>query len=290
MADCVYCGKPAGIFRWEHKECATQRKLEIAERASADALVADVVNQVRSELGPLLHSEVPLQDLVSNVDAVVRERGLKDDRRKEVLVAACSAMIDGALEDDLLSEEEELRILGFMAACGVNREDLPDQSVWSMLVKMAVLRDVMSGINPSRLSVDGAPSVNFQKGESLIWAFPGADYLEDRSRVQYQGGSQGISLRIMKGVYYRVGAFKGERTVSTERKFVDSGWVFITDRNLYFAGDNKSLRVPYAKIVSFQPFSDGIGFIRDAATAKPQIFRTGDGWFAYNLVTNLASR
>jgi len=45
---------------------------------------------------------------------------------------------------------------------------------------------------------------------------------------------------------------------------------------------------PYAKIVSFEPFSDGLGLVRDAAIAKPQIFVTGDGWFTYNLVTNLS--
>ena len=28
--------------------------------------------------------------------------------------------------------------------------------------------------------------------------------------------------------------------------------------------------------------------MRDAQTAKPQTFRAGAGWFAYNLVTNLA--
>ena len=28
--------------------------------------------------------------------------------------------------------------------------------------------------------------------------------------------------------------------------------------------------------------------MRDAQTAKPQTFQTGDDWFAYNLVTNLA--
>ena len=27
---------------------------------------------------------------------------------------------------------------------------------------------------------------------------------------------------------------------------------------------------------------------RDAQTAKPQAFRTGDGWFAYNLAVNLS--
>ena len=40
--------------------------------------------------------------------------------------------------------------------------------------------------------------------------------------------------------------------------------------------------------VSVNPCADGIGVMRDAQTAKPQTFRTGDGWFIYNLVTNLA--
>jgi hypothetical protein len=45
--------------------------------------------------------------------------------------------------------------------------------------------------------------------------------------------------------------------------------------------------VPYRKIVSVEPFKDGIGIQRDAMTAKPQIFVLDDGWFAYNLVSNL---
>jgi hypothetical protein len=36
-------------------------------------------------------------------------------------------------------------------------------------------------------------------------------------------------------------------------------------------------------------YSDGIGIQRDAASAKPEVFKTGDGWFAYNLITNLAA-
>ena len=42
------------------------------------------------------------------------------------------------------------------------------------------------------------------------------------------------------------------------------------------------------RIVSFDPHDDGFGIMRDAQTAKPQIFRTGDGWFAYNLAINLS--
>ena len=44
----------------------------------------------------------------------------------------------------------------------------------------------------------------------------------------------------------------------------------------------------YDKIVDFEPYSDGFGIMRDAQAAKPQDFKTGDGWFASNLTTNLA--
>jgi hypothetical protein len=76
--------------------------------------------------------------------------------------------------------------------------------------------------------------------------------------------------------------------LSTERTHIDTGVVVVTNKSIYFAGPKKSVRLPYEKIVSFQRFSNGLGATRDAATAKPQIFVTGDGWFTYNLVTNLA--
>jgi hypothetical protein len=123
--------------------------------------------------------------------------------------------------------------------------------------------------------------INLQKDEEVVWVFPSCEYL-DKTRRQYVGGSQGVSIRIMKGLYYRVGAFAGQPVDRTERVPVDTGILVLTNKRIYFAG------VPYAKIVSFQPFTDGIGIIRDALNAKPQIFVTGDGWFTYNLVTNLA--
>ena len=69
---------------------------------------------------------------------------------------------------------------------------------------------------------------------------------------------------------------------------VDNGMVAVTDKHIYFAGSKKSFRIKYEKIVSFTPYSDGIGIQRDAQTAKPQIFVTGEGWFTNNLIQNLA--
>ena len=68
----------------------------------------------------------------------------------------------------------------------------------------------------------------------------------------------------------------------------DTGLLGFTTKHLYFSGPKKKFRVRYDRIVDFEPFSDGFGLMRDAQTAKMQSFRTGDGWFAYNLGVNLA--
>ena len=57
---------------------------------------------------------------------------------------------------------------------------------------------------------------------------------------------------------------------------------------LYFSGPKKKFRVRCDKIADFEPYDDGFGIMEDTQTAKPQVFRTGNGWFAYNLATNLA--
>lgn len=53
----------------------------------------------------------------------------------------------------------------------------------------------------------------------------------------------------------------------------------MTNKNLYFSGGGKSLRIPHLKIVTIEPYYDGVGVQRDAQTARPQFFITGNGWF-----------
>ena len=151
------------------------------------------------------------------------------------------------------------------------------------------MRDVLNGEFPQRkVNVTGPLAPNLQKGEQIIWAFTGSKYLEDKTRREFVGGSQGVSIRVMKGVYYRFGSFKGHTVEQTKLVHIDTGCVALSNKHIYFTGPQKSIRIPYTKIVTFQPFTDGIGVILDNATAKRLIFVTGDGWFTYNLVTNLS--
>ena len=106
------------------------------------------------------------------------------------------------------------------------------------------------------------------------------DYLETVVRRERRGTSHGVSIRVARGLYYSPGQFRS-RPIEWE----ETG---LTTKHLYFSGPKKKFRVRYDKILASGPYQDGFGIMRDAQTAKPQSFVTGDGWFAYNLAVNLA--
>ena len=151
-----------------------------------------------------------------------------------------------------------------------------------------MIRDITQGIVPQRQRVSGHVSFNLMKSETLVWVIQSVDYLETVVRRERRGASHGVSIRVARGLYYRTSAFRSRPIEWEETVHADTGLLGLTTKHIYFAGSRKRFRVRYDKIVAFEPFSVGFGIMRDAQTAKPQTFRTGDGWFAYNLASNLA--
>lgn len=281
MGNCIYCGKPAGLLRSKHSECVVKEKARLAVvKSFKDKLQESIVAAVLqpSEAGRI-------KELI---DEAALSGKLTHDEMREAIIAGWCKSVEKCLEDGIIDEDEEQKLMAVKNGFKFTEEDLDKTGAHTRLVKAAVIREVLSGILPERFNLAEPLPINLQKGEKVVWAFGGCEYWEDKTKRSFQGRSNGVSFKVMKGVYYRVGAFKGSPVFSTERVLVDRGAVYITNKHIYFSGPTKSLRVPYSKIVAFQPFDDGIGITRDAQTAKPQIFKTGDGWFSYNLITNLA--
>ena len=132
---------------------------------------------------------------------------------------------------------------------------------------------------------------NLMKSEEILWLFSGADYFEQVTQREFRGGSLGVSFRVAKGVYVRPGAFRGRSVASTSMQHTDSGTLGITTKHIYFKGSRKSFRVRLEKIVSFEPYQDGLGIMRDTSRAHPEIFRMGttDAWFLLNIIDALMS-
>jgi hypothetical protein len=281
LGNCKYCGNPAGFLRGKHKECEEKHQQE--ERViqgGRQLIVSEATHAIRSGSG--------FDELSKKIKSIEQESLVPYTERGSLLVKAWENAVDKFLDDGILDESEEKRLMEFKEQFGLSQDVLNRNGALTKTTKSAVLRDVLGGTIPQRVTINGNLPINLQKSEQIVWAFPNSKYYEDKTRRTYVGGSQGVSVRVMKGVYYRTGSFKGRAVEHTERVHIDTGWVVVTSKNIYFAGPSKSTRIPYTKIVSFDPYSDGVGVMRDATTAKPQIFVTGDGWFTYNLVTNLA--
>jgi hypothetical protein len=274
MGDCKYCGKSAGFLRRQHKECAA------THQTAADRL-AVAIEQAFS-------LPEPPQSLAVLLAETAAHGYISAPEQRSLLVDGWAHALERFMGDGVLDESEESRLVVFMKRFNITRDELNKSHSFDRMVKAITLREVMHGEIPDRFTFNGNLPVNLQKGEKIVWAFPRTDYLEDKTRRVYVGRSAGVSVRIAKGVYYHTSAFKGQPVERTERQHVDVGWLVLTNKNLYFTGPLKSVRIPYQKIVSFQTFSDGLGLMRDAASAKPQVFVTGDGWFTYNLAANLA--
>jgi hypothetical protein len=274
MGNCIYCGQPAGFIKRSHKKCKKNHeygKLEIIY----------LVSQTGSKGGDI-------GQLEAQIEQISKTSSIAEQNIKSLITTGWEKAVTLAFEDGILSEQEETSLVELKEYFSLSQELLDKNGAFTKIVKGSVLRDILEGKIPEKMTINGNIPFNIQKSEKLIWVFQNVDYYEEKTRTSYVGGSQGVSFRIAKGVYYRTGNFKGEKVQTSETIHADTGLFGVTNKHIYFAGSSKRFRIAYSKIVAFEPYSDGIGVQRDAATAKPQSFTTGDGWFTYNLITNLA--
>ena len=182
-----------------------------------------------------------------------------------------------------MTQDEDEALAKYAHHSGLTQKDLDRNGAQTSLVQAAVIRDVTQGIVPQRQTITDTIPFNLMKSEQLVWVIRDVDYLETVVHRERRGASHGVSIRVARGLYYSPRQFRSRPIEWEETVHADTGLLGLTTKHLYFAGARKKFRVRYDKIVSFEPYSDGLGIMRDAQTAKPQVFRTGDGWFAYNL-------
>ena len=145
-------------------------------------------------------------------------------------------------------------------------------------------------MGPDRQHLTGNVPFNLMKSEKLVWVMQEVDYIETVVRRERRGSSHGLSIRVARGVYYRPSTFRSRVIETEETVHQDTGLLGFTTKHIYFSGPRKKFRMRYDKIADFEPYGDGFSIMKDTQTAKPPAFRTGDGWFSYNLATNQARR
>jgi hypothetical protein len=81
-------------------------------------------------------------------------------------------------------------------------------------------------------------NLRLKKAERLLRELHGVSLIEPRrAPAKYEGGHSGVSVRIAKGVYWRVGKSKARRVPQGDiMKIIDSGVLHITNQRAVFTG------------------------------------------------------
>ena len=270
MSDCVYCGKPAGFLHKWHQECR-----DLHETATQKIL--QFFNEV-------IGSEIEPQKFSSLAKEIADTHCISATEFRDLSIQGMALAIDLALSGSGLSDRDNTRIADLCGALGLSGNDLGTAGM--RLAKAELLRRLDDKTLPTNIHFDDLPII-LAKDESQIWLFRNVDYLAMHKHTSYVGASNGISIRVMKGVYYRTGAYHGHPIETQSLSLEGRGFLVIGNQNVYFSSPTKTIRLSIKKIISITPYSDGVGIAAGGTVMAPYVFKLDDPSFCADVIARL---
>lgn len=243
------CSSCAGSQRQARKDAETEYKLTLSE---------------------LLSAATPASDIASRLPALAQQAALPERKIRALHLDWLNTYLEQALEDDLLTEQEEARMAEIAKALGIDQETF-DSEFEDMKPRLIVAK-----VNDGRLPTVPNPHIILKKGE-VAHAETNAQLLKEVTVREWRGGYSGFSFRIAKGVRYHTGGARGRSVVvGTKLQAQDAGILSVTSRRAVFAGQRRTVEMPYAKLVDLNVFEDGIQF-HMSDRKSPPLFKLEKG-------------
>ena len=197
------------------------------------------------------------------LDAKKAELGLEDEDVKAMRAEVFATAFIASKEDSQVTKEEEEELVAIQKY--LKLDDVEIQSNKKELMRLRLLNEIQQGNIPT-ITVSNLMT---QKSEKVYWSEPAILAEEKVISRRYEGGSRGVSFRIMKGVSYRVGASRGHITNETGIVAIATGDLILTSKRIIFRGDKKSFSVNLDKVLDLQLFTNGFIF-SEVNKAKPK--------------------
>ena len=110
MENCKFCGKPAGFLHSEHTEC--------------EQLHENSKKQIVTEISQALSPSGFLDALQSRLTEIAQDGYISEKERQTLLVQGWTDAVDRYLEDGVLDESEEKRLVEFKNCLSLTEADL----------------------------------------------------------------------------------------------------------------------------------------------------------------------
>ncbi len=227
-----------------------------------------------------------MEEVERLIASLLRSVPVSDTKREEAALTVLDKAAGDFLADGMISDVEQKELDEFMQPLGMSMDSLPERFGQGNLTKIkqaAILRQLQKGEDPAPMNV--SLPIMLGAKEYVVWVQEGVILYQEKKVRQWVGRSSGVSVRITKGVYYRVGASKGHPVEHTEWDRQGKGSLVLTNKNIIFFSPTKSAKIPYKKIITVIPYNDGVELHKDGVNAKTQIFQGFDSWFVVNFLS-----
>jgi hypothetical protein len=262
--------------QWEQQLRSLAKRLKVPDETVVQAIKSAAKRLLREACergvvdGNVTSQET--QELIS-----LRQRVGLDEREHTAifLVAAqtyAQQLFEQAMADGRLNPQEESELAGLAQALGVafDYDQVAHKAIENARKRWQIEHGVLSTV---------AAPINLQRGERC-YAWLEVEALESRERtISTRYGGPAVSFRIMKGVYYRAGAYRTERTRESYHHSFGIGSLCVTSRRLVFSSPQKGISIPWGRILDCVAYVDGVEVRRGNGKPLVFLFRRDDEFF-----------
>lgn len=110
---------------------------------------------------------------------------------------------------------------------------------------------------------DANSPVILKKNERALLFLSDVALWESRAVRQTRGAYGGPTFRVAKGVSFKVGSFSSHSESHEELRTIDQGILTLTNKRLVFTGTKRTNNIDLRKIISIEPYKDGIASQRE---------------------------
>ncbi|MFH1252749.1 MAG: hypothetical protein V1664_00225 [Candidatus Uhrbacteria bacterium] len=190
----------------------------------------------------------------AELEKLIKEYGFSKEELFDAQKRAGSFAFQNIISDRKITDEEKKSLEELMDYFGVSQKDFNlDQKAFNKFYALGLIE---KGIFPEIKQHD--LDIIFKKGEILHWGCQAVmkKYKKITNRVSY--GGPVASIKIMKGLRYRVGSVNFSTSTSEHLVVEDSGAFWVTNQRLGFRGKRKNFSFPFTKIHAFELTPTGL--------------------------------
>ena len=228
------------------------------------------------------------------VSTLLEGSGVTDVAGHTLLLRAWERAVLRLLGDTGIDLDREAALLRYARHFDLDDDELDRYGMLRQFIQGAAITTSAAGLIPHRMTFpdDDAGSLGLDRSEQPVWLFDDAEYRlgllpTDRSATITGAAAAGRTLP-----YYPPQLSVGRPpTLSEDWETVATGRMALTSHSLRLRGSTADVTLSYGAVRRWEPYRDGIGAIvsQPDQTERLAVFQNGDGWFAYNLVRNLAA-